>query len=213
MITDDHAFSLRKTEWFVDDISAKDARDFIVQHHYSKGASNTRVYSHGLFCRGNGILYGVAIWLPPTRVAAESVNKEFWTKVLSLTRLACHPDAPKNAASFLLAASIKRIKRDGRFVSLVTYADDRMGHTGAIYRASNWLYAGKTRPTPAWVDPNTGKQVARKSTRSRTNQQMLDLGFKMIGSFSKHKYVFHFEPVPIRVYQEGEDGMLTEILR
>jgi hypothetical protein len=192
-MTEDHSLSLRREDWLVDDISARDARDFIVQHHYSKGASNTRVYSHGLFRRGEEMLYGAALWLPPTRVAAESVNKEQWTRVLSLTRLACHPDAPKNAASFLLAASIKRIKRDGRFVSLVTYADDRMGHAGAIYRASNWEYVGKTKPTPAWVDPNTGKQVARKSTTSRTNQQMLDLGFRMIGSFSKHKYVLHLE--------------------
>lgn len=192
-MTEDHSLSLRREDWFVDDISARDARDFIVQHHYSKGASNTRVYSHGLFRRGEEMLYGAALWLPPTRVAAESVNKEHWTRVLSLTRLACHPDAPKNAASFLLAGSIKRIKCDGRFASLVTYADDRMGHTGAIYRASNWEYVGKTKPTPAWVDPNTGKQVARKSTKSRTNQQMLDLGFKMIGSFSRHKYVLHLE--------------------
>jgi len=192
-MTEDHSLSLRREAWFVADISARDARDFIVQPHYSEGATHTRVYTHGLFRRGEEMLYGAALWLPPTRVAAESVNKEHWTRVLSLTRLACHPDAPKNAASFLLAGSIKRIKRDGRFASLVTYADDRMGHTGAIYRASNWEYVGKTKPTPAWVDPNTGKQVARKSTKSRTNQQMLDLGFKMIGSFSKHKYVLHLE--------------------
>jgi hypothetical protein len=182
---------LRKSDWVVADISAKDAREFIVQYHYSKGCSNTRVYSHGLFYSGSNDLYGVAVWLPPTKVAAQSVNKEAWQRVLSLTRLACRPDAPKNAASFLMAASIRRIREEGRFVSLVTYADVRMGHTGAIYRATNWTYVGEMKGSPAWVDPNTGRQVARKSTVSRSNKEMLDLGYECIGVFGKHKFVMH----------------------
>lgn len=184
---------LKKTEWCVRDIPAKQARDFVCEHHYSKGCSNTRVYSHGLFRHDSDMLYGVAVWLPPTKVAAQSVNREHWTKVLSLTRLACHPDAPKNAASFLMAASIKMIKQDGRFVSLVTYADVRMGHTGAIYKATNWTYIGQMKGSPAWIDPNTGKQVSRKSTVSRTNQEMKDLGYECIGVFGKHKFVMHLD--------------------
>jgi hypothetical protein len=184
---------LKRSEWLVQDIPLKQARDFIVEHHYSKGCSNTRVYSHGLFRVDSPTLYGVTMWLPPTKVAAQSVNKDKWQKVLSLTRLACHPDAPKNAASFLMASSIKLIKREGRFVSLVTYADVRMGHTGAIYKATNWNYVGEMKGSPAWIDPSTGKQVARKSTISRTKKEMLDLGYECIGVFGKHKFIMHLE--------------------
>jgi hypothetical protein len=182
---------LRRSEWDVRDISAKEAREFVIEHHYSKGCSNTRVYSHGLFCRGGNDLYGVAVWLPPTKVAAQSVNKEEWKKVLSLTRLACSPEAPKNAASFLMGSSIRLIKKDGRFVSLVTYADVRMSHTGAIYRATNWEYVGEMRGSPAWIDPNTGQQVAKKATTTRSKKEMEDLGYECIGTFGKHKFVMH----------------------
>jgi len=92
-----------------------------------------------------------------------------------------------------MASSIKLIKQDGRFVSLVTYADVRMGHTGAIYKATNWNYVGEMKGSPAWIDPSMGKQVARKSTISRTNKEMLDLGYECIGVFGKHKFVMHLE--------------------
>jgi len=133
---------LRAADYEIRDVEPSEARSFVVRHHYSKGCSHTRVYSHGLYRRGETELLGVAIWLPPTKVAAKSVNNDKWQQVLSLTRLAIHPDVPPNAATFLMARSIRLIRRDGRFVSLVTYADEFMGHTGAIYRAANWDYVG-----------------------------------------------------------------------
>lgn len=182
---------LRKRDWVVRDVSAAEARSFVEKYHYSKGSSRTRVYSHGLFRKDSGTLMGVAVWLPPTRVAAESVNKTCWQKVLSLTRLAYHPAAPRNAATFLLGASIRMIRADGRFISCVTYADTRYGHTGAIYRATNWHYVGCMKGARAWHDPATGRQVARKATTSRTDAEMRALGYERLPPSDKHKFVLH----------------------
>jgi len=183
---------LRAAEYEVRPVPARAAREFVVAHHYSKGCSNTCVYSHGLFRRGDDRLLGVAIWLPPTKVAAQSVNRDRWQKVLALTRLAIHPDVPSNAATFLMARSIRLIRQDGRFVSLVTYADDFMGHTGAIYRASNWTYVGHMKGSPRWEDAD-GKQVAKKSTVSRTDAQMRALGLRNVGVYGKHKFIMHLK--------------------
>lgn len=131
--------------------------------------------------------------LPPTRVAAESVNKDQWKQVLSLTRMVILPEIPKNACSFLLSKSVKLIKKDNRFVSLVTYADESQEHIGTIYKASNWEYVGKTGPYPRWIDPDTGKQVAVKATKSRTVKEMKALGYVKQGSYHKHKYVLHLK--------------------
>jgi hypothetical protein len=185
-----HEGKLRAKDYVVRDVPAREAREFVVEHHYSKGCSNTRVYSHGLYRAGETDLLGVALWLPPTKVAAQSVNREAWQKVLSLTRLAVKPDVPSNAASFLMARSIKLIRQDGRFVSLVTYADDFMGHTGAIYRATNWTYVGQMKGSPRWEDAD-GRQVARKSTVSRNDAQMRELGYRNVGTFGKRKFTMH----------------------
>lgn len=187
-----HEGKLRAEDYEVRDVAAREAREFVAAHHYSKGCSNTRVYSHGLYRAGETDLLGVAIWLPPTKVAAQSVNRDDWQRVLSLTRLAVHPAVPSNAATFLMGASIRLIRQDGRFVSLVTYADTFMSHTGAIYRASNWTYVGEMKGSPRWEDAD-GRQVARKSTISRTDAQMRALGYRNVGSFTKHKFVLHLK--------------------
>lgn len=185
------ANALKKADFFVSDCPQQDAKELIEKYHYAKGTSKVRVYTHGLYEKSTGDLVGAAWWLPPTRVACESVNKEQWKKVLSLSRLVVLPHVPTNGASFLVGQSIRLIKKEGRFVSLVSYADSSQGHEGAIYKATNWDYVGVTRKTPLWVCPASGKQVACKSTVNRTKQQMLDLGYELKGRYEKHKYVMH----------------------
>lgn len=179
---------LCKGEWAVAPCPLKEAQEFIRTHHYARGGSNTAVFVHGLYRKGSPALMGVAWWLPPTRVACESVDKENWTRVLSLTRMAIHPEVPKNACSFLLARSVKLIRRTKRFTALVTYADESQAHEGRVYRACNWDYIGRTGPYPRWLDPN-GRQVAPKATKNRTKAEMEALGYQKVGSYYKHKYV------------------------
>lgn len=181
---------LRKEDWEVRPAPLADAQALIREHHYARGGSNTAVYTHGLYRRAGDALMGVAWWLPPTRVACESVNKAQWRKVLSLTRLAIKPQVPKNGATFLLSRSVKLIHQEGRFVSLVTYADESQGHDGGIYRDAGWTYVGRTGPYPRWVDAE-GKQVARLATKTRNDAMMRALGHTLQGSFHKHKFVLH----------------------
>ena len=199
-IDKDKMTKLRKEDYYVADAPLKDAQEMVRTHHYSKGGSLTAVYVHGLYERETNRLCGIVWWLPPTRVACESVNKEKWKKVLSLTRMVVLPDVPPNACSFMLSRSVKMIRNDGRFVSLVSYADERQGHEGLVYKACNWTYVGRTGPYPAWLDGD-GRQVAPKATVSRTKAQMEALGYTKIGSFHKHKYVLHIKPVPTKSVQ------------
>lgn len=190
---------IRSSDYEVRDIPVRQARAFVSEHHYSGGMSNTGTHLHGLFKKGSDELLGAACWLPPTRVAAETVDKENWRRVLSLSRLSVRPDVPKNGASFLMAASRRIIEREQKWIALVTYADTFMGHTGAIYRADNWQYVGLTKPQPRWED-SEGRQVAKKATKTRTKAEMEALGYKMVGSFTKHKFVrkIHLRRTPER---------------
>lgn len=188
----------RRGDWLVAPAPLKAAQQLVRDYHYSKGGSNTAVYVHGLYEVSTMTLYGVAWWLPPTRVACESVNKEHWTKVLALTRLVVKPEVPTNACSFLIAQSVKAIRADGRFVSLVTYADESQGHTGAIYKAANWSYVGRTGPYPRWLTAE-GRQVANKATTNRTKAQMEALGHVKVGSYHKHKFVLHLDRKPLAI--------------
>jgi hypothetical protein len=159
------------------------------EYHYSMGGSNTAVYAHGLFKKGDGVCLGVAWWLPPTRSCAEATFPDVdFRSVLNLSRLVVLPEVPLNGASFLLAGSIGLIRDAGKYSCLITYADTWRGHTGQIYKATNWEYVGLTKPLDVWQDIK-GHLVCRKmGPKTRTVQQMKDAGCILVGSFPKHKY-------------------------
>lgn len=194
--------TFRKSDYEVRDADFTIARAMVAREHYSRGGSNTAVYCHGLFRKADDELVGVAWWLPPTRVAAESVSKERWKRVLSLTRLVVLPSVDRNGESFLIGRSIRLIKQDGEWTDLVTYADESQGHRGTIYYATNWRYVGRTGPYPRWVDPKTGRQVAPKATVNRTKAEMLALGYVKTGNFYKHKFVLNLS-APQVVHDES----------
>jgi len=174
----------RRADYEVCDCSLNEARALISAEHYARGCSNTAVYRHGLY-RG-GLLVGVALWLPPTKNCAKTVHSD-WRRVLLLSRLALLPGEPQNAESILIGGSIRKIRRDQKWVALVTFADQSQGHDGTIYQATNWSDEGLTRPEARWEDA-AGRQVSRLSTKSRTAAEMLALGHRMVGKFSKRKF-------------------------
>lgn len=160
----------------------------MTEWHYSRSHSNTATYLHGL--RPRGLLtevLGVAWWIPPTRAAAAALT-ENWQGVLSLSRLVVHPDVPSNGASFLLGGSMRLIDRE-RWPVLVTYADTRLGHTGAIYRATNWRYDGEVPAGDVWIGPN-GQQRGRKRGRfTYTVAEMRERGFHRAPAKPKIRFV------------------------
>jgi hypothetical protein len=180
---------LRRKDWVVDTCSLGQAADLIADHHYARGAANTAVFRHGLYRRAHWPLFltGCALWIPPTRAAAEANTAGDWRRVLTLSRLAIRPDAPTNAASFLIGASVRLIAASGNWDVLLTYADEWQGHTGAIYRATNWEYAGKTKPERTYV--RDGVMVSRKAgPRTFTHSEMISLGAECVGSYSRHRF-------------------------
>lgn len=181
---------LRALEWTVRAVPIDVARRLVETYHYAKGASNTAVYLHGLFRVGaffDDECMGVAWWLPPTRSSALATYPENCEGVLALSRLVVIPDVPKNACSFLLARSVRMIDR-AVWPCLVTYADEWRGHTGTIYRASNWTDCGMTKPQAVYTI--NGRMVSKKAgPKTRTRSEMERLGAVMVGRFAKRKYV------------------------
>lgn len=186
-------FGIRRDELDVRRIPHAEASKLIAAHHYARGCSNTSTDAYGLFRDDH--LVGAAVWLPPTRACAETVDKVEWRRVISLSRLAVVPEVGTNAASIFIAAMLRDLRQEGRWVSAVTFADESQGHHGGIYAATNWVYEGRTKPEPRWVDED-GKQVSRLSTKSRAAFVMEILGHRVEGRFSKHRYTMRLAAYP-----------------
>lgn len=181
---------LRKSDWRVCPISLDRARDMVHRHHYSRGGSNTAVYTFGLLPREAIFEFdaiAVTWWIPPTKVCGAGVNPSDPQRVLSLSRLVCVPEAPKNAASFILRHSMRMIDRS-RWPVLITFADEWQGHTGAIYLATGWHFAGRTKPERTYT--KNGRMVSRKrGPRTLTHDEMLADGCEFVGSFRRLRFI------------------------
>lgn len=178
--------ALQKSQWRVRPVEMAIGRSLVEQYHYSRGASNTATYLHGLI-DSFGECKGVTWWIPPTKSAALATFPNNWKGVLALSRLVIAPGVPKNACSFLLSKSVRLIDSK-RWPCLVTYADTWRGHSGAIYRACGWSYLGLTNPEATYT--LNGVMVARKAgPRTRTHSEMLALGARFEGRHAKHKFI------------------------
>ena len=180
---------LRKADYEVRTVPLLVCQELVAKHHYAKTGSNTATFRHGLFLKTNpDKCLGVAWWIPPTKSAALANYPKNWKAVLVLSRLVVLPEVPQNAASFLIMQSVKLIRQDKRWECLLTYADEWQKHSGAIYKATNWEQCGKTNPEATWQDKN-GCMVARKAgPHTRTKDEMLKLGYKMIGRYSRFRF-------------------------
>ena len=177
----------RRDGWRVETIDFYVATALVREFHYSGSTANTATERHGLISP-SGDVVGAALWIPPTKNAALSVS-ENWQGVLCNSRLAVHPDCPKNAASFLLGRSMSLIDRE-RWPTFLTYADSNQGHTGAIYRATNWTYVGVTPAGDVWTHSVTGEQRGRKrGPRTWLSSEMIEAGYVKNPPGVKHKFV------------------------
>lgn len=172
--------------WMVFPCEHRTATALVVQWHYSQSAPNTSVARHVLI-DPTGALVGASLWMPPTKAAAITVDSE-WRGVLHLSRLVVAPGQPTNAASFLLGRSMKALDRD-RWPTLLTYADTNLGHTGAIYKATNWDEIGPVPAGDTWVNADGQIRGRKRGAWNYSAAEMRSMGFERRPSMPKIKYV------------------------
>jgi len=123
-------------------------RKFLKKWHYSDYVNIQSKHTFCLFKVGNfGIpeMVGVCIYTRPAGpTAAQSYYPEAPDRVLELRRLCLIDATPKNAESFFVSRTIKWLKKNSKWEFILSYADMEQGHSGVIYRASNFEYLGVT---------------------------------------------------------------------
>jgi hypothetical protein len=123
-------------------------RKFLKRWHYSDYVNIQAKHTFCLFREGNfGIpeMVGVCIYTRPAGpTAGQSYYPEAPDKVLELRRLCLIDATPKNAESFFVSRTIKWLKGNTDWEFILSYADMEQGHSGVIYRASNFEYIGVT---------------------------------------------------------------------
>jgi hypothetical protein len=131
-------------------VSIREASTVLADHHYLGAVSR------GVAWRDEA---GVIVIAAPT-------SRRLPLSWLELSRW-CITDRTKNAGSMQWARFVRALRLVRPDVStVVSYSDPSVGHTGALYRACNWLWAPtwhRLRPPPSgngsWAE---GEQSAPK---------------------------------------------------
>ena len=121
----------------------KRTRLFIENWHYSGSVNGLRISQiFGLFYQGN--LIGAMIYGP---LGMPNIWKKYAkaeSKVIELKRLCCIDNTPKNTESYFIGKTLRWLKQNTDYDLVVSYADTFYGHSGVIYKASNFKHIGMT---------------------------------------------------------------------
>ncbi len=144
-------------------IEYKIAKEMIVKHHYSHRVSCAIKYSYGLFSDTNELIGVVTYGRPSSpQVARSSVKENSRSFVLELSRLVI-TSSEKNAASKLIGVSLRLLPAP---YVVVTFADRGQSHVGFVYQATNFFFAGESRPHDSEYIIN-GKRVHPRTLAAR----------------------------------------------
>lgn len=66
--------------------------------------------------------------------------------VFELNRLWLHDSLPRNSESQFIGWCLRQLKKVKPTAILLSYADTAFGHTGVVYQATGWTYAGTSAP-------------------------------------------------------------------
>lgn len=108
-------------------------------------------------------------------------GKENSHRIYELNRLWMSEECPKNSESRFIGWALRVLKKQHPDWILVSYADTGQNHTGAIYRATGWIYTGLSDARECGDYATDGGKHSRHSTRSDKPN---------VPRTRKHRYVY-----------------------
>lgn len=186
----------RAKEIIVKVIPGKIAIPFIKEHHYSGKVVNNSCLHFGAFL--DGALHGVLSYGPSLDKSKMIglVEGTGWNEFLELNRMAFDEYLPRNSESFVIAKTLRLIKKNAPQVKwVVSFADGCSCGDGTIYRASNFVLTGIKENFNLCRLPN-GDKVHKMTLESRPTAPRPELGGKSYydvtgGKCNFKKYVEH----------------------
>jgi len=143
---------MKVTDFTVEPIPRKAISNFIEKHHYSHSTNGVQhIQCFALFREGrfgfDKEMIGAAMYCYPSMPStARKYNPINPDRCWELRRLCCIDDTPKNTESYFIGQTFKWLKNNTDMEVIVSFADEEEGHTGVIYKATNFDYLGTTSP-------------------------------------------------------------------
>ncbi len=142
--------------------TSNELKSFLDSYHYigkDRGGSAFAAYH-------NNHLVGCVVYSNPIR---QNISQQFSTAIVELSRFCIHPNYhKKNFASWLISRTIKMMAPQ----TIIAYADTTVGHTGTIYKASNFKHH-HTVAADYWYTDKAGWVMHKRTLYGRAVKMSL----------------------------------------
>lgn len=176
--------------YYIKEIDYKTATRMSVENHYLHRKCPIS-FAFGLFdeLEGNRIVGVVCYGTPSSAPLRGGIcGKEEKDNVIELTRLWIEDEVPKNAESFLVVNTLKKVDKE----IIVSFADPTQNHIGLIYQATNFIYTGFSAKRKDWKiegQNKHGQTIGDKNT-SKELREIYGDKFYSEDRPQKHRYIF-----------------------
>ena len=191
-----------KDKYYVKLVERKQIRDFIETYHYSQNINGTIAdYCFALYDKYTDEMVGAMFY---GRMAMANQYKKYGERdeVTELRRLVLIDDTPKNTESFFIGYTLRWLSKNTNIKTVVSYADPNYGHSGIIYRATNFTHVGMT--SPGRVIMYKGKKYHDKTIRTKYKGELKPFAKEVKEALNtgeayykkqlpKHIYVYKFK--------------------
>ena len=180
-------------------IDVKTAKTYIHKNHYSHGSHNAPSPCYGLYDENE--LIGVLMFATPCseNVRASVFGVERKNEVIELHRLHILDCTPKNTESWFIARCLKMLKKEKPYINaVVSFADETEGHSGVIYKATHFVYEGKTASVMFYKDVDGRLRHPRQNGVNITRDRAKELGWQPTKRLGKNRYVYYFKQQRLR---------------
>lgn len=175
-------------------------REFIETHHYSHNINGLKS-SYCFKVEDSGKLVGAVLF--------GELSTTSWKKygtsekdVVELRRLVLLDELPRNSESYVVGYCLRYLRKHSSYKVVVSYADPEYGHSGVIYKASNFKYLGQTAKDKVYVDIESGKSYHSRAMRTKYKGKLKPFAQKLRDKFlegkllekqvqGKHIYVYY----------------------
>lgn len=168
----------------------KDLGDFIKANHYSKSYLNSVKYCFGLF--EGEILIGVCTF---SNFSRNQATRKYERK-LELSRFVLKQPSLPNTATYFMGYCLRWLKKKTQLEGIISYADPTEGHSGTIYKASNFTLLGKTSPSYHYTlneERIHKKKVWRDAKKLGLTERQYALNLSLVRVPEESKLVFYYQ--------------------
>lgn len=145
--------------------SRAEIKDFVELNHYSHNINGLKITKCFKIMRDSELV-GACIFGELSTTAWKKYG-DSEKDVLELRRLVLKDECVFNSESWFISKCLKWLKKNTEYKVVVSYADPNYGHSGIIYKASNFEYLGRTATDIVLEDTTTGKIYHSRAMRTK----------------------------------------------